>query len=99
MSRHAHVLRCFLRPSGAGAFIHHRVHGLRCAPPVATSLRPSRAEKKIAAEVSRHRDAARHLREEARGGWDAAKRRFEEALLGPEPKAHGSESRAAKGRR
>ncbi len=40
-------------------------------------------QKKIAAEVSRRRDAARRLREDARGGWDDAKRRFEEALLGP----------------
>lgn len=40
-------------------------------------------QKKIAAEVSRRRDAARRLREEAAQLWDDAKRRFEEALLGP----------------
>lgn len=39
--------------------------------------------KKIAAEVSRRRDAARRLREEATRLWDDAKRRFEEELLGP----------------
>jgi hypothetical protein len=55
--------------------------------------------KKIAAEVSRRRAAARRLREEARGGWDDAKRRFEEELLGPEPAppSHGSGSRATRG--
>ena len=40
-------------------------------------------QKKIAAEVSRRRDAARRLREEAALLWDEAKRRFEEELLGP----------------
>lgn len=40
-------------------------------------------QKKIAAEVSRRRDAARRLREEAARLWDDAKRRFEEELLGP----------------
>ncbi len=40
--------------------------------------------KKIAAEVSRRRDAARRLREDAAHLWDDAKRRFEEALLGSE---------------
>ncbi len=40
-------------------------------------------QKKIAAEVYRRRDAARRLREEAAQLWDNAKRRFEEALLGP----------------
>lgn len=39
--------------------------------------------KKIAAEVSRRRDAARRLREDAAHLWDDAKRRFEEELLGP----------------
>jgi hypothetical protein len=40
-------------------------------------------QDKIAAEVFRRRDAARHLREEAAQLWEDAKRRFEEALLGP----------------
>jgi len=40
-------------------------------------------QKKIAAEVSRRRDAARRLREEAALLWDEAKRRFEEELRGP----------------
>ena len=40
-------------------------------------------QKAIAAEVSRRRDAARHLREDAAQLWGDAKRRFEEALLGP----------------
>jgi type I restriction enzyme, S subunit len=40
-------------------------------------------QKMIAAEVSRRRDVARRLREEATRLWDDAKRRFEEALLGP----------------
>jgi len=40
--------------------------------------------KKIAAEVSRRRDATRLLREDAAQLWDAAKRRFEDALLGPD---------------
>jgi restriction endonuclease S subunit len=40
-------------------------------------------QKKIAAEVSRRRDAARSLREEAGRLWDDAKRHFEQALLGP----------------
>lgn len=40
-------------------------------------------QKKIAAEVSRRRAAARRLREEAAHLWDDAKRRFEEELLGP----------------
>lgn len=43
----------------------------------------SPTQKKIAAEVSRRREAARRLRDEARAGWDDAKRRFEEELLGP----------------
>ncbi|MBI4580870.1 MAG: hypothetical protein HY718_14270, partial [Planctomycetes bacterium] len=44
-------------------------------------------QKKIAAEVSRRRDAARRLREDAARLWDDAKRRFEEELLRPEPQA------------
>lgn len=39
-------------------------------------------QKKIAAEVSRRRDAARRLREDAYHLWDDAKRRFEVELLG-----------------
>ena len=39
-------------------------------------------QKRIAAEVSRRRDAARHLRDDAARLWDDAKRRFKEALLG-----------------
>lgn len=39
--------------------------------------------KKIAGEVSRRRNAARKLREEAAQLWNDAKRRFEEELLGP----------------
>lgn len=42
-------------------------------------------ETEIVAEVSRRRDAARRLREEAVLLWDDAKRDFEEALLGPPP--------------
>jgi hypothetical protein len=45
----------------------------------------SATQKKIAAEVSRRRGAARRLRDEASRLWDDAKRRFEEELLGPEP--------------
>jgi type I restriction enzyme, S subunit len=57
-------------------------------------------QKKIAAEVSRRREAARRLREEAAQLWDDAKRRFEEALLGSAatPQSHGSQSRAAQSR-
>lgn len=40
-------------------------------------------QKKIAAEITRRRDIARRLREEASQLWDDAKRRFEEELLGP----------------
>ncbi|MCG3136219.1 MAG: hypothetical protein HJJLKODD_00045 [Phycisphaerae bacterium] len=40
-------------------------------------------QKKIAAEVTRRRNAARRLREDATRLWDDAKRRFEEELLGP----------------
>lgn len=38
----------------------------------------------IAADAARRRDDARLLREEARTGWDEAKRRFEGSLLGQE---------------
>lgn len=49
-----------------------------------------RAQKKIAAAVSRRRDAARRLRDDAAQRWDDAKRRFEEELLGPaEPATKG----------
>ncbi len=40
-------------------------------------------QQRIAAEVSRRRDAARRLREEAGQLWDNADRRSEETLLGP----------------
>lgn len=42
-----------------------------------------RMQEKIAVEVSRRRDEARRLRAEAAQVWEAAKLRFEEALLGP----------------
>ncbi|MHB1155932.1 MAG: hypothetical protein ACYC26_03730 [Phycisphaerales bacterium] len=38
--------------------------------------------KKIAAEVSRRRESARRLREEAGREWEAAKADFEAKLLG-----------------
>lgn len=40
------------------------------------------ARSEIAAEVARRRAEAKRLRTEARAGWDAARIRFEEALLG-----------------
>jgi type I restriction enzyme S subunit len=43
----------------------------------------SATQKKIAAEVSHRRAAARHLREEGARLWEEAKRQFEDALLGP----------------
>ncbi len=42
-----------------------------------------KTQKTIAAEASRRRDEARRLRFEAEAGWEAAKRWFEEQLLGP----------------
>lgn len=50
---------------------------VRCPVPNSTM------QKQIAAEVSRRRDAARRLREDADRIWDEAKRQFEDALLGP----------------
>jgi hypothetical protein len=41
------------------------------------------AQKTIAAEARRRREEARRLRAEAEAGWQAAKRWFEEQLLGP----------------
>lgn len=40
-------------------------------------------QEAIAAEARRRREEARRLREEAEAGWQAAKRWFEEQLLGP----------------
>ncbi len=40
-------------------------------------------QQRIANEVQRRRKEARRLREGAEAGWQAAKRRFEEQLLGP----------------
>lgn len=40
-------------------------------------------QETIAAEARRRREEARRLREEAEAGWQAAKRWFEEQLLGP----------------
>ncbi len=57
----------------------------------------SATQKKIAAEVSRRRAAARRLREDADHLWDDAKHRFEEALLGPEVKSHGPAAHTTKG--
>jgi type I restriction enzyme, S subunit len=43
-----------------------------------------RIQEEIAAEVARHREEARRLREEARNVWITARRRFEDDLLGPD---------------
>lgn len=40
-------------------------------------------QQTIATEARRRREEARRLREEAEAGWQAAKRWFEEQLLGP----------------
>lgn len=40
-------------------------------------------QEKIVAEIRRRRNEARYLRAEAEAGWQAAKRWFEEQLLGP----------------
>ena len=53
--------------------------------------------KKIAYEVTRRRESARRLREEAVHLWNDAKRCFEEKLLGPEVKVDGLESHDNKG--
>ena len=44
---------------------------------------PSDVQEKIVVESHRRRDEARRLRAEAEAGWEAAKRWFEEQLLGP----------------
>lgn len=44
-------------------------------------------QRRIASEVSRRRNEARHLREDARILWEGAKSRFQEELLGPESNA------------
>ena len=42
-------------------------------------------QESIASEVRRRREEARRLRSEAENEWQAAKRWFEEQLLGPGP--------------
>lgn len=54
----------------------------------------SSVRRRIAAEVSRRRDAARQLREQARSEWEDAKRVFEEKLLAGEK---SSKRRVARG--
>jgi type I restriction enzyme S subunit len=44
---------------------------------------PTDIQQTIATEVRRRRDEARRLRKETEAGWQAAKRWFEEQLLGP----------------
>jgi hypothetical protein len=44
---------------------------------------PPRVQETIAAEARRRREEVRRLRAEAEAGWQAAKRWFEEQLLGP----------------
>lgn len=61
------------------------------------SVPDPKAQEKIATEVARRRDEARHLRDEARTIWDDAKRRFEEELLGPETNAEEPKTGGAKG--
>lgn len=55
--------------------------------------------KKIGAQLTRRREDARRLRDEARTVWDDAKRRFEEELLGPETSAEEAKTNGAKGGR
>ncbi|MBX9737648.1 MAG: hypothetical protein K2X32_12060 [Phycisphaerales bacterium] len=77
------VNRCGLTES-----MQAQTHGIRNLKldeylPQPTPVPDPATQKKIAAEVSRRRDAARRLREDAAQLWDDAKRRFEEELLGP----------------
>lgn len=46
---------------------------------------PPQLQSEIIAELHRRREAARCLRADAESGWEAAKRWFEEQLLGPVP--------------
>lgn len=41
-----------------------------------------RIQQTIAAEITRHREQTRRLRDETNTGWQAAKARFEAQLLG-----------------
>ena len=56
---------------------------MRCINLIIPIPKDIAVQKTIAAEARRRREEARCLRTEAEAGWQAAKRWFEEQLLGP----------------
>lgn len=76
------ALRTVARSAFTGSAGHQRVPS-EFLEQLPLPVPPPAVQETIAAEARRRREEARRLRGEAKAGWQAAKRWFEEQLLGP----------------
>lgn len=77
-----HMRRTYLTSRGTGSTFKQVIAQELADCPI--PLPPMKIQRTIAAELNRRRDETRRLRAEAATEWDAAKRRFEQSLLGIE---------------